>query len=93
VPEDAAGLVCVPPYHIAGMAAIASSIYSGRRIVQLASFDADVWIDLVERERVTHAFVVPTMLARITDALEARGGSRCPRSRRSRTAAARCRCP
>jgi acyl-CoA synthetase (AMP-forming)/AMP-acid ligase II len=73
-PEDAAGLVCVPPYHIAGMAAIASSIYSGRRIVQLASFDADAWIDLVRREGVTNAFVVPTMLARITDALEARGG-------------------
>jgi long-chain acyl-CoA synthetase len=73
-PEEAAGLVCVPPYHIAGMAAIASSIYSGRRIVQLASFDADAWIDLVSRERVTNAFVVPTMLARITDALEARGG-------------------
>src|SRR5262249_29625082 len=72
--EDAAGLVCVPPYHIAGMAAIASSIYSGRRIVQLASFDADAWIDLVRRERVTNAFVVPTMLARIADALEARGG-------------------
>ena len=72
--EEAAGLVCVPPYHIAGMAAIASSIYSGRRIVQLASFDADAWIDLVRRERVTNAFVVPTMLARITEALEARGG-------------------
>jgi acyl-CoA synthetase (AMP-forming)/AMP-acid ligase II len=72
--EDAAGLVCVPPYHVAGMAAIASSIYSGRRIVQLASFDADAWIDLVARERVTNAFVVPTMLARITEALEARGG-------------------
>src|SRR5262249_43962352 len=33
-PEDAAALSCVPPYHIAGVAAIASSLYSGRRIVQ-----------------------------------------------------------
>jgi acyl-CoA synthetase (AMP-forming)/AMP-acid ligase II len=72
--ETAAGLVCVPPYHIAGIAAIASSIYSGRRIVQLANFDADAWVDLVRRERVTNAFVVPTMLARIAAALGARGG-------------------
>ncbi len=72
-PEEAAGLVCVPPYHIAGMAAIASSLYAGRRVVQLPSFDADAWIDLVRREKVTNAFVVPTMLARIVEALERRG--------------------
>src|SRR5262249_18391333 len=35
-PEEAAALSCVPPYHIAGVAAIASSLYSGRRIVQLS---------------------------------------------------------
>ncbi len=29
-------LVSVPPYHVAAMAAILSSVYSGRRIVQLA---------------------------------------------------------
>jgi long-chain acyl-CoA synthetase len=63
----------VPPYHIAGVAAIASSIYSGRRIVQLSNFDADTWIDLVRDEGVTNAFVVPTMLARIVEALEKRG--------------------
>jgi len=73
-PEDAAALSCVPPYHIAGVAAIASSLYSGRRIVQLANFDADAWIDLVRDERVTNAFVVPTMLARIVEGLEKRGG-------------------
>ena len=73
--EGSAGLVSVPPYHIAGMAAIASSIYSGRKIVQLPNFDADAWIDLAERESVTHAFVVPTMLTRIVDSLEQRGAS------------------
>ncbi len=72
-PEGAAALSCVPPYHIAGVAAIASSLYSGRRIVQLSNFDADAWIDLVRDEGVTNAFVVPTMLARIADALEKRG--------------------
>jgi acyl-CoA synthetase (AMP-forming)/AMP-acid ligase II len=72
--EETAALSCVPPYHIAGIAAIASSLYSGRRIVQLSNFDADAWIDLVRGEGVTNAFVVPTMLARIVDALEKRGG-------------------
>ena len=72
--EDEATLVSVPPYHIAGVAAMLSSIYSGRRIVQLPRFDADDWIDTVEREGITHAMVVPTMLTRIVDALDARGG-------------------
>ncbi|MBW2237119.1 MAG: acyl--CoA ligase [Deltaproteobacteria bacterium] len=68
--ETDAALVCVPPYHIAGIAAIASSIYSGRRIVQLPNFDAKAWLDLARAERVTNAFVVPTMLSRIIDVLE-----------------------
>jgi len=68
--EDDAALVCVPPYHVAGMAALLSSIYSGRRVVQLANFDAQSWLDLARKERITNAFVVPTMLARIIDALE-----------------------
>ncbi|HKA16545.1 MAG TPA: class I adenylate-forming enzyme family protein [Myxococcota bacterium] len=77
-PDGAAALSCVPPYHIAGVSAIASSLYSGRRIVQLSNFDADAWIDLVRNEGVTNAFVVPTMLARIVEALEKRGGGGLP---------------
>jgi len=69
--EEEAALVSVPPYHVAAMAAILSSVYSGRRIVQLASFSAEAWVETARAERVTHAFVVPTMLARIVDALEA----------------------
>jgi len=72
--EDEATIVSVPPYHVAGVSAMLSSVYAGRRIVQLAKFDPDVWIDTVEAEGVTHAMVVPTMLSRIVDALEARGG-------------------
>jgi fatty-acyl-CoA synthase len=70
--EDEATLVSVPPYHIAGLAAILSSVYAGRRIVQLPTFDADTWIDLVLAEGVTHAMVVPTMLARIVERMTAR---------------------
>lgn len=69
--EDESTLVAVPPYHVAAMAAVLSSVYAGRRIVQLPHFDAAAWIALAARERITHAFVVPTMLARIIDALAA----------------------
>jgi long-chain acyl-CoA synthetase len=73
--ESDAALVCVPPYHIAGMAAIASSVYSGRRIVQLANFSAERWLELARSEKVTNAFVVPTMLSRIIETIEAEGRS------------------
>ncbi len=71
-PEEAA-LISVPPYHIAGISAILSSVYAGRRIVQLESFEPRAWVRLVNDERVTHAMVVPTMLARIIDVLLADG--------------------
>jgi len=68
--EEEAALVSVPPYHVAGIAAILSSVYSGRRVVQLPSFSAEAWLDVARRERITSAFLVPTMLARIVEALE-----------------------
>jgi acyl-CoA synthetase (AMP-forming)/AMP-acid ligase II len=68
---DEAALVSVPPYHIAGITALLSSIYALRRIVLLPSFDPDDWLTLAAAERVTHAFVVPTMLARIIARLDA----------------------
>jgi acyl-CoA synthetase (AMP-forming)/AMP-acid ligase II len=79
--EEDAVLVCVPPYHIAGMAAIASSLYSGRRIVQLPSFSAESWLELARSERITNAFVVPTMLARIVDLLGGSGSADLPHLR------------
>lgn len=76
--EDEATLITVPPYHVAGMAAILSSVYAGRRIVQLPNFDADTWIELCRREGVTHAMVVPTMLNRIVERLDVEGGGTIP---------------
>jgi acyl-CoA synthetase (AMP-forming)/AMP-acid ligase II len=64
-------LVSVPPYHIAGVANLLSNLYLGRRIVYLAQFDAPAWVETVRAEGITHAMVVPTMLARICDVLEA----------------------
>jgi acyl-CoA synthetase (AMP-forming)/AMP-acid ligase II len=68
---DEAALVSVPPYHIAGIAALLSSIYAMRRIVMLPAFDPDDWLALVAAERVTNAFLVPTMLARIIARIDA----------------------
>src|SRR2546423_4847067 len=71
--DDHAALVSVPPYHVAGMATILTSVYGGRRLVYLPQFDPEPWVDLARDEGITHAMVVPTMLGRILDVLEARG--------------------
>lgn len=68
-PEEAA-LVSVPPYHIAGISQLLSSIYAMRRILLLPAFDPDAWISLAASEKATSAMVVPTMLSRIIARLE-----------------------
>src|ERR1700722_9383618 len=68
-PTDAA-LICVPPYHIAGVSAALSNLYAGRRMVYLRTFDPQAWVRLANAERVTTATVVPTMLDRIVTVLE-----------------------
>jgi acyl-CoA synthetase (AMP-forming)/AMP-acid ligase II len=88
-----ASLVAVPPYHIAGLMNVLTNLYSGRRIVYLASFTAQSWLATVRRERVSHALVVPTMLARVVSEIPdgneavvpslrslAYGGARTPRA-------------
>lgn len=87
-PADAS-LVALPPYHVAGLMNLLTSLYVGRRVVYLPAFDPDDWLATVRRERVTHAMVVPTMLARLTGTDTpadvptlrslAYGGARCPR--------------
>lgn len=68
-----AALVSVPPYHIAGMATILTSVYGGRRLVYLPAFEPERWVAVAKGERVTHAMVVPTMLGRILDTVEQQG--------------------
>jgi acyl-CoA synthetase (AMP-forming)/AMP-acid ligase II len=67
-PDDAA-LICVPPYHIAGVSAALSNLYAGRKMVYLSKFEPKEWIRLVGDEAVTTATVVPTMLDRIVGEL------------------------
>ncbi|MFC4942906.1 class I adenylate-forming enzyme family protein [Pseudonocardia sp. GCM10023141] len=65
--EDEASLVSVPPYHIAGVSNVLTSLYAGRRVVTLPAFTPEGWLALVRAEGVTSAMVVPTMLARIME--------------------------
>jgi acyl-CoA synthetase (AMP-forming)/AMP-acid ligase II len=67
-PEEAL-LLAVPPYHIAGISSLLSSTYCARRIVMLPSFEPSEWVRLLQEQRVSHAFVVPTMLVRILEYL------------------------
>ncbi|MEE3751583.1 class I adenylate-forming enzyme family protein [Mycobacterium intracellulare] len=65
-----AALICVPPYHIAGVSAALSNLYAGRKMVYLPNFDAQEWVRLINAEHVTTATVVPTMLDRIITVLD-----------------------
>jgi acyl-CoA synthetase (AMP-forming)/AMP-acid ligase II len=62
-----AALLCVPLYHIAGATNMMTTLWTGRRLVLMAQFEPQRWLELVERERITHAFVVPTMLKQLLD--------------------------
>jgi acyl-CoA synthetase (AMP-forming)/AMP-acid ligase II len=53
-------------------------MYAGRRIVPLARFSPEDWLEAARAEQVTHAFVVPTMLARIVAVMEADPEARVP---------------
>ncbi|MCU1455150.1 MAG: putative O-succinylbenzoate--CoA ligase (OSB-CoA synthetase) (O-succinylbenzoyl-CoA synthetase) [Acidimicrobiales bacterium] len=67
---DEAALVSVPPYHIAAISAVLSSLFGGRRLVYVPQFSPKNWVELARQEAITHAMVVPTMLDRILDELE-----------------------
>ncbi|MHB8669947.1 MAG: class I adenylate-forming enzyme family protein [Acidimicrobiales bacterium] len=73
--EEDAALVSVPPYHVAGVAAVLSSVFSGRRIVYVPQFEPSEWVNTARREAITHAMVVPTMLGRILDVVERQGAT------------------
>ncbi|WP_028080250.1 class I adenylate-forming enzyme family protein [Solimonas soli] len=73
--EDDAIVVTVPPYHIAGISAVLSSTYACRRMVLLPNFEPRAWLEAMRREKVSNAFLVPTMLGRIVDHLVEHGAA------------------
>lgn len=68
-PERAteATLLSAPLYHVAGLTAVMTNCFSGRRLVILSQFEPASWLGLAESEEVTHAFVVPTMMRQLLD--------------------------
>jgi long-chain acyl-CoA synthetase len=62
-----AALLAAPLYHIAGATNVMTTMFTGRKLVVLRQFDAGEWLAAVARERVTHAFVVPTMMKQLID--------------------------
>jgi acyl-CoA synthetase (AMP-forming)/AMP-acid ligase II len=76
--EREAMLVSVPPYHIAGVSNLLSNICAGRRIVYLESFTPGEWLTIVRSEHISHALLVPTMLARLTEYLSGARDARTP---------------
>jgi acyl-CoA synthetase (AMP-forming)/AMP-acid ligase II len=60
-------LLSVPMFHVAGVTPIMSSVWGGRTLVVLPQFDPELWLKAVQNEKVTHSFVVPTMLKRIME--------------------------
>ena len=54
-----------PLYHSAPQASVAATLRQGGTSVVMEHFDAEQWLDLVERYRVTHCQMVPTMFSRL----------------------------
>jgi acyl-CoA synthetase (AMP-forming)/AMP-acid ligase II len=65
--EPEVTLLSVPIFHVAGVTPIMSSVWGGRTLVILPQFEPKLWLEAVQKERVTHSFVVPTMLKRIME--------------------------
>jgi len=61
-------LLTVPLYHVAGIQAMLAAVYGGRTLVLMRQFETQEWMETVQREQVTRAMLVPTMLKRIIDA-------------------------
>jgi acyl-CoA synthetase (AMP-forming)/AMP-acid ligase II len=60
-------LLAAPFYHVAGLTAALAATFAGRRMVIQRQFVADEWLRLVDAERVSHVFLVPTMLKQVLD--------------------------
>ena len=56
-------LVASPMFHTGGTIAMLSTVWGGGTHVLMPSFNADLALDLIEREAITHTLLVPTMLA------------------------------
>lgn len=66
LPSDR-GLVCLPLFHVGGLAQLVRSALSGSALVIHERFDAERASDALDRSAVTGVSLVPTMLGRMLD--------------------------
>jgi long-chain acyl-CoA synthetase len=59
-------MAATPFFHVSGFPAVLASVASGAMQVPLPRFDLAEFCELVERERVTHTFLIPTMINMLT---------------------------
>lgn len=71
--DHGTALLAAPLYHVAGLTSLLNAVWTGRRTHLLPQFEPAAWLRTVESQRVTHAFLVPTMLARLLDTPELAG--------------------
>ena len=64
-PEGGVHLVCGPLYHRGPNIAAISALHAGQTVVVTDGWDAERTLALIERERVTTSFMVPTMFHRL----------------------------
>ena len=60
-------LLSVPLYHVAGIQAMLAAVYGGRTLVLMKQFEVREWMESVQREKVSRAMLVPTMLKWVID--------------------------
>ena len=63
--EEMVYLSPAPLYHSAPQASVAAALRLGATSVIMERFDPEQWLQLVERYRVTHCQMVPTMFSRL----------------------------
>jgi long-chain acyl-CoA synthetase len=56
-------LIASPMFHTGGIIGTLATVWAGGTHIIMPRFDADLAVDLIEREAVTHTLLVPTMLA------------------------------
>ncbi|MCD5422453.1 AMP-binding protein [Rhodococcus pyridinivorans] len=74
VSDDQVAAVTSPMFHMAALIHMIPSVFLGHKVVIVPSgnFDADKFLDLLEEERVTSVFLVPTQWASVCDAQQRR---------------------
>jgi long-chain acyl-CoA synthetase len=60
-------LAATPLYHVASLASVLTSHRFGGAVVVMDRFDAVVFLETVQKHRVTHTMVVPTILKRLLE--------------------------